>query len=218
MVLVSTGSGPIPTAEAKTASGVFDFLSSHVSMFGETSEILSDIMAAYSVTMQAQAQECVFFKAESGPIPAEMVAKIASKAREFYEEALKRCSVSSCKHGIPKLAYDLMKQLASRYGSAFSRRSMVEQIKPKDLTQVPSDGGIGKIELKMPILGTEVKDIFTDLVPLGFLEAKNQADALTRSLVAMEIQRLREATNALNAQVAYLVYFQLVRRVCDLEF
>lgn len=69
----------------------------------------------------------------------------------------------------------------------------------KDLSQVPSDGGIGKIELKLPILGSEVKDIFTDLVPLGFLDAKNQADGMRRSLVALEIQRLREATNELNA-------------------
>ncbi|KAA0189206.1 Programmed cell death 6-interacting protein [Fasciolopsis buskii] len=226
-------------------------------MFGSSSsEVVSDILTAYSLTMIAQAQECVFLKAESGSIPVEMVAKIASKTRECYEEAWKRCSVPSCRHGIPKewfsnlqqkvqlmnalaqyqqskvcgesraygeqvarlgVAYDLLKQ-ASR-GSWFTRQSMLEQIKrerdaaakdndfiyhervptAKDLSQVPSDGGIGKIELKLPILGSEVKDIFTDLVPLGFLDAKNQADGMRRSLVALEIQRLREATNELNA-------------------
>ncbi|TPP61300.1 Programmed cell death 6-interacting protein [Fasciola gigantica] len=95
----------------RTAAGVFEFLAGHVSMFGSSSsEVVSDILSAYSVTMIAQAQECVFLKAESGSIPSEMVAKIASKARETYEDAWKRCSVPSCRHGIPKEWFSNLQQ------------------------------------------------------------------------------------------------------------
>ncbi|GAA36539.2 programmed cell death 6-interacting protein [Clonorchis sinensis] len=86
----------------KLAAGAFDYLASNSSMFGSSGDNLVDILSTYSVVMQAQAQECVFLKAEQANMPSALVAKLASKTRELYEDGLKRCSVSSVKPHIPR--------------------------------------------------------------------------------------------------------------------
>ncbi|KAF8561452.1 hypothetical protein P879_08519 [Paragonimus westermani] len=247
----------------KLASGVFDFLASNSHMFGHSGgSVTVDIMSAYSAVMYAQAEECVLLKAEQGNVPSQLVAKVASKTRECFEDGLKKCNVSSVKPAIPKdwfnnlsakvqlysalsqyyqskacegskafgervarlaAAYDLMKA-TPRSGSIFGRQNILEQIKreresamkdndfiyhehiptTKELTPVPSEGTLGKMELKLPLLKGEVKDIFTQLVPLSVLEVKNHAQVVHHSLVIAETHRLREATNALNAVMVSL--------------
>ncbi|CAH8628319.1 unnamed protein product [Dicrocoelium dendriticum] len=87
----------------KTASGVFEFLASNCSMFGSSAgDLLMDVMVAYGTVMQAQAQECVFLRAEQANMPSTLVAKLASKTREYYDDGLKRCTVSSIKSHIPR--------------------------------------------------------------------------------------------------------------------
>ncbi|KAF6778551.1 hypothetical protein AHF37_02065 [Paragonimus kellicotti] len=245
------------------ASGAFDFLASNSHMFGHSGgSVTVDIMSAYSAVMYAQAEECVLLKAEQGNMPSQLVAKVASKTRECFEDGLKKCNISSVKPSIPKdwfsnlsakvqlygalsqyyqskacadskafgervarlvAAYDLMKA-TPRSGNIFGRQNILEQIKreresamkdndfiyhehiptAKELTPVPSEGTLGKTELQLPLLKGEVKDIFTQLVPLRVLEVKNHAQVVHRSLVIAETHRLREATNALNAVMVSL--------------
>jgi programmed cell death 6-interacting protein len=242
----------------KTAGSAFDYLANNGSMLGSTAgDISSDVLSAYSLVMYAQAQECVLLKAEQGSIPAHLLAKLASKTRECYEESLKKCNVSSYRHAIPKdwcstlqmklslhsalaqyyqaeacadakqygeqvarlqLAYDQIKN-ASRSGSSFTRQPLVEKIKhdrdvaikdndfiyhetipaAKDLSPVPTQGTIGRTQLPIPLLGSEVKDIFASLVPMAVVEAKTKAMEEMRRLIAVETQRLTVATDALNA-------------------
>ncbi|CAL8084218.1 unnamed protein product [Calicophoron daubneyi] len=243
----------------KTAGSAFDYLATNGSMLGSSAgDITLDVFSAYSAVMYAQAQECVFLKAEQSSVPQRLLARLASKTRECYEESLKKCTVSSYKHAIPRewgsmlqtklslysalaqyymaqecaenkrfgeqiarlqVAYDQIKQAASRGGSSFSHQTLVEQIKrdrdtaikdndfiyhevvpsAKDLSPVPIQGAIGRAELPIPLLGPEVKDIFTGLVPMAVVEAKAKATEEMRRLIGVETQRLTVATDALNA-------------------
>lgn len=117
-----------------------------------------------------------------------------------------------------KRAHDSLKTSLTRLGNTHHRAPLLEQMKrdremaekdnnfiyhesipkPGELSRVPAEGAISIPPFKTPILGDQVKDLFTELVSIEVMEARNQANAIRKALLSAEHQRLKDASIELN--------------------
>ncbi|KAH9282692.1 Programmed cell death 6-interacting protein [Echinococcus granulosus] len=87
------------------AAGMFDYVKILLPTFyaqSPTWDMSAEALAGYSSIMLAQAQECIFIKAEHDDMKPTVVSKLANQASLLYNEALTAVSLASLRPYLPK--------------------------------------------------------------------------------------------------------------------
>ncbi|VDD82790.1 unnamed protein product [Mesocestoides corti] len=87
------------------SAGMFDYVKVLLPTFytqSPTWDMSSEALTGYSAVMLAQAQECIFIKAERDGMKPPVVAKLANQAALLYNEAVTAVSLNSLRPYLPK--------------------------------------------------------------------------------------------------------------------
>ncbi|VDK38966.1 unnamed protein product [Taenia asiatica] len=244
------------------AAGMFEYVKVLLPTFyaqSPTWDMSAEALAGYSSIMLAQAQECVFIKAEHDDMKPSVVSKLANQASLLYNEALTGISLASLRPYLPKEWYSslstkaaLMEVYAEYYAAsaAEAEQSFGEQISRLNKTlvllkKIPRSEGVKdfytkvekardrakkdndliyheiipdpktlpsigvapvakKLSVTFPLAGKPPKELFTTLVPIPVYNATQVADGVRGHMIAVEVGRLREATDTCNGVMASL--------------
>ncbi|CAF4083315.1 unnamed protein product, partial [Rotaria magnacalcarata] len=190
------------------SSGAFSFLKDYVNS-NSLSDLSVDfepaVLASLSWFMLGQAAELIHLKSSS--FKSEIAAKVAAHASDCYREAYTSAKTESAKKIIPDVILranqdEINKSVdAARKDNDFVYH---ERLPDSKLIETILAQPIAKsLPATFPIT-PDFRDLFASLVPIALNNALASFNSKRAEIMNIEINRLREATNVLNAFLASL--------------